>query len=64
MNPGFKRLLAQQLIEIKLVAATFDYSTFAGKSGPLSGSGCRERAKAPTMVGGNAVRVAKRGGAQ
>ena len=36
---GFKQLLAQQLLEIEIVSATFDYSAFAGANGPLSGPG-------------------------
>ena len=35
---GFMRLLAQQLKEIEVVKATFDYSLFAGKTGALSGA--------------------------
>jgi hypothetical protein len=41
LDPAFRRLVKQQLDEIAHVARTFDFSSFAGAQGPLSGSGCR-----------------------
>lgn len=37
---GFQKLLAHQLEEIAAMKASFDYTAFAGKSGPLSGPDC------------------------
>ncbi len=38
MWTGFKTLLAQQLEELHVVSATFDYGQFSGASGALSGA--------------------------
>ena len=37
---GFQKLLDKQLVEIAAMKESFDYTIFAGKTGPLSGSGC------------------------
>ena len=38
MWTGFKTLLAQQLEELQIVSATFDYGQFSGECGALSGA--------------------------